>query len=177
MELTKDVVNDCVEKIGKHVALVIPERFEGKGFWTRCKILEKSSYSGTGDGNAVRFCTKKAFFAVHGYDEQLTGPEDIDFHKRIQTAGSIAYSSAAIIHHDQRLSLFDIIRKRYYYSLTLRRYLSKHPATSKNEFRFLRSAYFKQWRMLLGDPVHLIGMMIMRFFEGIAVLIALRKSR
>lgn len=177
MEVGKNVVRECVETIKGHVALVVPEIFVGEGFWARCKVLEKSCYSQTDDGVAARFFMKKAFFEAGGYDEALTGPEDIDLHKRVALLGRIGSSPAPIIHYDGRLTLQDIVRKRYYYSLSLPRYLHKHPTTSRREFRFIRPAYLRQWKRLAHDPVHLVGMLVMRAFEGCAVLLALRKAR
>lgn len=177
MELSPGVIKDCVTSFDGHVALVIPETFVGEGFWARCKILEKSCYSGTSEGVAVRFFRRDTFLALGGYDEHLTGPEDIDFHKRITDRGTYTFTSSPIIHYDGRLTLSSIIRKRYYYSLTLRRYLCKHPVTSRKEFTFFRPVYFRQWRLLLRDPLHLLGMLVLRVFEGAAVLLALWKTR
>lgn len=175
MELTPGVVADCVYASKSFVALVIPERFVGEGFWSRCKILEKSCYTGGEEHVAARFFAKNTFVKIEGYDEQLTGPEDIDLHKRVLSAGKIGTTSALIVHHEGRLTLWNIVKKRYYYSLTLKRYLKKHPQTG--EFTFFRSAFLKQWRRLLHDPIHLVGMLIMRFCEGLAVLVALLQSR
>src|SRR3989344_3106864 len=61
MELRQNTLKNCIEHINNHVALTIPETFIGKGFWTRCKILEKTCYTSTNDGVASRFFTKKAF--------------------------------------------------------------------------------------------------------------------
>jgi glycosyltransferase involved in cell wall biosynthesis len=174
MELKPDVVSACVGYIKNLVGLVIPERFVGEGFWTNCKILEKSCYTGGEEHVAARFFAKKTFVKVGGYDEHLTGPEDIDLHKRVLALGKIGTASAWITHHEGRLTLRGIVKKRYYYSLTLKRYLAKHPRTG--EFSFFRSAFLRQWKKLLSDPVHAVGMLVMRFCEGLAVLIALLKS-
>ena len=44
MVLTSKVVGECVLSIGK--AVIIPEKSFGKGFWAKCKALEKSFYIG-----------------------------------------------------------------------------------------------------------------------------------
>ena len=177
MEFLKNVVKDCVEKINHHAGLVVPEHFIGKGFWTACKILEKSSYTGTDDGIAARFFPRTIFFQLKGYDEALTGPEDIDMHKRVVKLGSVGRSSEFITHDDGRLTLSQIVRKRYYYSLTLQLYLKKHREVAKREFRFFRPAYLQNWKLFARDPAHAAGMLIMRFLEGLAVLLALWRQR
>ncbi len=177
MELHKDVVKDCVENIKGHVAVVVPEHFVGEGFWTQCKTLEKTAYTGTDDGIAARFFPRKVFFDLRGYDEELTGPEDIDMHKRVVKLGAVQRGSVFITHYDGRLTLPQIVKKRYYYSRTLPIYMRKHREESKREFRFFRKAFFQNWRVLARDPIHLIGLFVMRFFEGIAVVLALLRYR
>src|SRR3989344_7410236 len=48
MELTKNVVKDCIRRIQNTDigGLIIPEESFGKGFWARCKTLERSFYVG-----------------------------------------------------------------------------------------------------------------------------------
>jgi glycosyltransferase involved in cell wall biosynthesis len=175
MELTKDVVKDCVKNMGNYIGLVVPEVFVGEGFWTRCKILEKSSYAGTDDGMSARFYRKKDFFKVGRYDESLSGPEDIDLHKRMMNLGAIGNIHEHIIHHDGRLTLYSIVKKRHYYSLSLERYKEKHPEAYSQEARFIRPAYIKNWQLFADDPVHAVGFLFMRLCEGLAVLYALHK--
>ncbi len=178
MELYNDVVASCIAVIKDYDALVIPEDYSGEGFWTSCKILEKRSYQGTGEGEAARFFRKSVLKAVRGYDEALSGPEDIDLHKRALRAGyRVGYAPTWIVHHEGRLGLRDIIRKRYYYSKNLQAYLEKNVAESKREFRVIRPAFAKNWRFFARDPVHAAGFLIMRFFEGLAVLTALIRYR
>lgn len=176
MELQREVVMDCVKNMKGCTALVVPERFMGEGFWAQCKILEKSSYTPE-DGVAARFFIKKEFFAVGGYDEALTGPEDIDLHKRIAKDGKIGLSSIPITHHDGRLALSGILKKRYYYSLSLRHYMKKHHEAARREFRLIRPAYLQNWRRLIRNPVFLTGMLVMRIMEGGAALLALWRTR
>tara|TARA_Y100000310_G_scaffold336995_1_gene422952 strand:+ start:11532 stop:12323 length:792 start_codon:yes stop_codon:yes gene_type:complete len=177
MQLQSRVVEDCVRAIEKgKEAILIQETFIGKGYWSKCKTLEKSCYTGTGDAEAARFFTKQLFKKVRGYDEELTGPEDIDMHKRVMkhtTFGRVK----GIIHYDENISLKEFLQKRYYYSLSLQKYLNKHPQAKKGEFRFIRKAYVKNWKLLLADPIHLLGFFILRVLEGVQALRALRKTK
>lgn len=178
MALFSDVIATCVKHSKGNDALVIPEDYSGEGFWTKCKILEKRSYRWTGEGEAARFFKKKVLLALNGYDESLAGPEDVDLQKRLLHAGyRVDYAPTWIVHHEGRLTLPSIIRKRWYYSKNLQRYLAKNREESKREFTFLRPAFFKNWKLFLRDPLHTAGFLVMRFFEGLAVLYALiRKS-
>ena len=177
MQLEPETVANCVKVIKKWTeSVLLQERFVGKGYWSKCKTLEKSCYTGTGDAEASRFFTKEVFKKVGGYDENLTGPEDLDMHKRVAQHTSFG-RAGMIVHYDEHIPLKEFLKKRYYYSLSLRKYLAKHPQAQKNEFRFIRKAYIKNWKLLLSDPVHLTGFIFLRFCEGVAALLALKKTK
>ncbi len=178
MELFSDVAETCIQNIRGKDALIIPEDYAGEGFWTKCKILEKKSYRFTGDGEAARFFKKSVLRSLHGYDEELSGPEDIDLHKRVLRDGyRVGYAPTWIVHHEGRLTLSEIVRKRYYYSKNLRKYLVRNREESKNELRIIRPAFLKNWKVFLRDPFHTAGLIVVRFFEGLAVLYALVRKR
>ena len=178
MELFSDVVATCIKNIKGKDALIIPEDYSGEGSWTKCKILEKKSYRWTGDGEAARFFKKSVLKSLNGYDEELSGPEDIDLHKRLLRSGYKAgYAPTWIVHHEGRLKLGGIARKRYYYSKNLQRYIAKNKEESKNEFRIIRPAFLKNWKLFLRDPLHAAGLAVVRLFEGLAVLYALVRKR
>lgn len=178
MELFSDVVATCIQNIKGKDALIIPEDCSGEGFWTNCKILEKKSYRWTGDGEAARFFKRSVLRSLNGYDEELSGPEDIDLHKRLLRDGYKAgYAPTWIAHHEGKLNLRDIVRKRYYYSRNLRRYLAKNKEESKNELRIIRPAFLKNWKLFLKDPLHTAGLVVIRISEGLAVLYALIRKR
>ena len=116
--------------------------------------------------------------SLNGYDEGLSGPEDIDLHKRLlRKAYRAGYAPTWIVHHEGKLNLWDIVRKRYYYSRNLRRYMAKNKEESKNEFRIIRPAFLKNWKLFLKDPLHLAGLVVVRLSEGLAVLYALVRKR
>ena len=178
MELSQTVIDDCLKSIRKHDAIIIPEFYSGNGFWTRCKILEKETYRNSGEGEAARFFRRAVLRKAKGYDETLTGPEDIDLHKRILRMGCrVGRVGSFITHHEGKLSLRSIVRKRYYYSKNLREYLIKNRNEPKGEMRFFREAYLKNWKLFARDPLHTFGFLIMRIGEGLAVILALLRSR
>ena len=69
------------------------------------------------------------------------------------------------------------MKKRYYYALTLQRYLDKNVSESSSEARFIRPAFVYHWRMLAKDPVHAFGLFVMRIFEGVAVVYGLYRGK
>lgn len=172
MELTPEVVEDCVKKISQdHVdGIVIPEQSKWINFWGKVKAFERSFYNEKGDPitDAARFFSKKVFTKVGGYDETITGPEDWDLPDRIREAGfKIGRSTEKIYHHEQEISLTSLFKKKFYYGLNAHRYLSKHniPIISPKTVYFLRPLFYKNWIKLVKHPVLSLAMAYMLLIE------------
>jgi hypothetical protein len=73
--------------------------------------------------------------------------------------------NAFIKHREGRLSLWKTIRKKRQYGKTLEKYQRKHPNEAKQQFRFIRSSFVKNWRKLVRDPIHSLGMFFMKACE------------
>ncbi len=86
MRLSENVISECVEKCENNenlVALYIPEKIIGNGFWVRIRDFERSFYNATVI-DCVRFVRRDKFLEIDGFDEDLAGPEDWDFDRRIR---------------------------------------------------------------------------------------------
>ncbi|QQG43481.1 MAG: glycosyltransferase family 2 protein [Candidatus Daviesbacteria bacterium] len=173
MVLTNNVVKDCVETFerdnNKLGGLVVPERSFGQGLWAKAKILEREINRGEGFFESARFFPKKIFMSFKGYDENLTGPEDWDLPQRIRKTYTIGRIKSFINHNEGELSLSTLFRKKMYYGLSASKYLTKHKISiiSPTTIYFLRPAFYKNWRMLLTDPVVSLGMLVMLSVEFI----------
>ena len=167
MELTSDVVNECIAKVAEGFdAVIIPEVSVGEGFWAKCKALEKRCYIGDDTIEAARFFKKKVFDKIGGYDPRLGLGEDWDFSQRISKAGyRIGRINSVIKHNEGRLSLQETMLKKHSYGKTLERYRKKHPKEVKRQLRLVRPAYTRNWRILVKDPVHALGMLFMKACE------------
>ena len=114
MILNEKVIEECVNKCEKEnlIALYIPERIVGKGFWIKVRDFERTFYNATCiDG--VRFVRRDKFFEIKGFDETLTGPEDWDFDRRIKTLGNVGVIDSNISHNEG--------------DFNFRRYITKNP--------------------------------------------------
>lgn len=172
MELTPNVLDDCVRKIeGQKVTeIVVPEQSKWINFWGKVKAFERSFYSEKGDPvtDAARFFSKEIFNKVGGYDESITGPEDWDLPDRIREAGfRVGRSTEIIYHHEQNLSLVTLFKKKFYYGLNAHKYLSKHhiPALSPKTVYFLRPLFYKNWMKLVRHPILSSAMIYMLMVE------------
>lgn len=170
MELTPNVINECVAKVERGFdVVIIPEISVGEGFWTECRALEKLCYIGDDLIEAARFFKKEAFEAVEGYDPQLEAGEDWDINQRIRSNDfKIGRVDAFIKHHEGRLSLVETMLKKHHYGKTLKRYRIKHPKEARQQLRLIRHAFMKNWRELANDPIHALGMFLMKTCEFIA---------
>jgi glycosyltransferase involved in cell wall biosynthesis len=167
MVLEPDVVAECVELASSGAdAVVIPERSFGRGFWARCKALERSCYVGDPTIEAARFFSRTVFDAVGGYDEDLTGPEDWDLHERVRWSGAAIARTRAYIDHDEGdLRLGDLLGKKFHYGATFHAYRAKHPELARSQLRLARPAFLRNRRSLARQPLTALGMVAMKVAE------------
>lgn len=169
MELTPQVIEKCVKEIqeGKEFkGIVVPEISVGKGFWARCKALERSCYIGDETMEAARFFKRNIFKKVGGYDKRIAAGEDWDLSQRIKKAGyKVGRISAYIIHHEGHLTLWDSIKKKFYYAQTIDFYRKKHPRLFRRQANIFRPAFFRHWKRLTKDPIHTSGFIFMKTCE------------
>lgn len=167
MELTPNVVRDCVNRIETgYDAITIPEKSVGEGFWAECKILEKTCYIGDDILEAARFYKRSVFNTVGGYDSALLFGEDKDLDIRIREAGfKIGRINGFIKHHEGKLSLRETMLTKYHYGKTIMRYKAKHPEEARQQLRLIRPAFVRNWRELAKDPIHALGMLFMKTCE------------
>jgi glycosyltransferase involved in cell wall biosynthesis len=166
MELPPSVVERCLAEARRGAAaVVIPERSVGSGTWARAKALERSCYVGDATIEAARFFSREVFARHGGYDEALTGPEDWDLPARIRAAERIARIDVQIVHHEGRITLRDLVRKKFYYGRSFRTYVRKHPALARRQLVLVRPAFVRNWRTLLRHPALTSLMIVMKLAE------------
>ncbi|HBL51792.1 MAG: Glycosyl transferase family 2 [Microgenomates group bacterium GW2011_GWA2_39_19] len=172
MVLTENVLDECVkrmveEKVG---GIIIPEKSFGNGFWAKVKALERKINEGEDYFEAARFFPKKIFRDMGGYDENLTGPEDWDFPQRVARKYKIVRTHSYILHNEGEPSLKSFAKRKYYYGLSVHKYLKKQnlPAISPRTVYFLRRSFYKRWKELLVNPLLSAGMLLMLFVESAA---------
>lgn len=172
MELSKDVVRDCVDAITKSKnvkGVIIPEESFGEGFWAQCKKLEKSFYIGIDWIEAARFFTKKDYEELGGYNEEMISGEDWDLSRRMNKGGSLERVSSLIYHNEGKISLLQTLKKKIFYASKISAYIDSDDDTSnQNEILLV----FKRFFLYLSQPVKLfrnpfvgIGMLLMKILE------------
>jgi glycosyltransferase involved in cell wall biosynthesis len=126
MILSEDVIKECIEKCENedNIALYVPERIIGGGFWIKVRDFERSFYNATCI-DAVRFTRRDKFLEIGGFDENLAGPEDWDFDRRVKNAGKVGIIDVPLYHNEGIFSLRRHLKKKSYYSRSFDKYVNK----------------------------------------------------
>ena len=170
MVLSSGVIEECVEKCEHEGidALYIPERIIGHGFWIKVRDFERSFYTGTVI-DAVRFVRKDLFEKVNGFDENLVGPEDWDFDKRIRQVGKTGIIHAELYHNDGQFKISYYLKKKQYYARGIQEYIQKWVRDEETVrqtgilYRFVGVFIEKgKWRKLVKHPILTMAMYYLR---------------
>lgn len=175
MLLTEHVISECVKKCEReeYIALYIPERIIGKGFWGRVRDFERVFYNSTVI-DCVRFVRRDKFLEVGGFDEGLTGPEDWDFNRRIKELGKIDIINSPLYHNEGKFNLRSYIRKKIYYGRSFDAYIKKwgrnDPIVRKQLgfcYRYF-GVFFEsgKWKRFIRYPLLAMGIYFLRIIVG-----------
>jgi glycosyltransferase involved in cell wall biosynthesis len=186
MSLSENVIGECVEmcESGKRIALYIPERIIGRGFWARTRDFERSFYNATAI-DCVRFVRRDKFLEISGFDEALTGPEDWDFDRRIRKMGEVGIVKSPLYHHEGNIDFKKYLAKKSYYSNSFNNYIMKWGSNDLIIRKQLGGKYRiftvfiedGKWKRLLVHPVLAFKMFILRLMIGIKYYISRKAAQ
>jgi len=173
MVLEPGVVRDCVDILEKEKdigSVIIPEKSTGIGFWAKVKSFERSFYESDDTIEAARFYRKEVFEKMGGFDESLTGPEDWDLSDRVRKLYKIARIKSYIIHDEGKLSLLELLKRKFYYARSVKNYISKNKRNviSSKTLPILRPVFYKNPVKIISHPILFIAMILMLSLEIIA---------
>jgi glycosyltransferase involved in cell wall biosynthesis len=172
MELGKRVVEQCVEKFATDrsiVGLVIPEESFGKGFWAKCKQLERSYYVGVPWMEAARAFRRKIYQRTGGYNESMVSGEDWDLSQRVAELGTLGRIDEFIHHNEGHLKLKRTLQKKYYYAQKFAAYSSQSSSqqnlAAQTGVLSRYKLYFSKPGRLFRNPAIGAGMLFMKTAE------------
>jgi glycosyltransferase involved in cell wall biosynthesis len=183
MELTPDVINECVDlaENDKLVGgIVIPERSVGNSFWVKVRDFERSFYAGSVVESA-RFFPAKLVKEVGGFEEGLIFFEESTLPFKIQRRGHNVFvrAKSLILHYEEDFSLVMWLRKKFYYGKTVQAYGNKYGDYSRMQtsvwFRF--GLFAKSWRRFLSRPELALGVIGLKSLEYLAVVMGRVSSK
>lgn len=171
---SRRVIESCVNKISEgYDAVIIPLDSVGKGFWAACKKLERRAYWEDDNVESPRFIKKSVWNKLGGLNDKL-GADDWDIYDRLKQKGyKTGRVKEIVLHNEGSLDISKIIRKSFLYGKSIRLYVTTQPKQSTRHFFPLRVGYIKHWRLFVKDPVHTLGVIIIRTLEYFAGFLGL----
>lgn len=137
-------------------AVVIPNYSDPSvSFWAKVRALERRTYVGDQTMEAARFFKREVFENVGGYDENMVAYEEHDLHNRLVQQG---YKIARItgvkeLHIGEPRTLWEIIRKHYYYGQTIGLYIHEYPKRAIAQLSPVRPSFIRHWRTFATHPI------------------------
>jgi arabinofuranan 3-O-arabinosyltransferase len=166
MILPPTLVHECETGLRKHDALIIPEKSIGSGFWAQCKAVERRNNIGDDQLEAPRCFQKSALAPLGGYSTALESGEDWDLHNRAVAASlNIGRANSAILHDEGRLSILNLLRKKYRYGKSFGRYLRANPNVGFVQVNPWRRIVRPSLRAFASTPKYGIGILVMTSLE------------
>ena len=180
MVLPPDAVETAMRTALEHDAagVALPERTIGEGFWTACRALERTCYLDQPWLHNPRLVRRELLAGEHGFHLDMSGPEDADLRMRLRKAGRRIELAPVVVDHDEgRLTVTDVMRKRYYYGRSIPAFAGEHEGAVSQQGRALLHAYLDHRRDLLKDPLHAGGMVLLRGLEVVGYTLGARRGR
>lgn len=158
--------------------VALPERTIGDGFWTACRALERECYLDQPWLHNPRLVRRELLTGEQGFDLRMSGPEDADLRMRMRAAGRRIELAPIVVDHDEgRLTVSDVLRKRYYYGRSIPAFASEHDGAVGAQGRALLQAYAAHRTLLLRRPAHAAGMVALRGLEVVGYALGAWKGR
>jgi glycosyltransferase involved in cell wall biosynthesis len=171
MVLGPDVVERALAAAERSGAagVFVPEESFGEGYWTACRALERRCYTGEPMIEAPRLVRRAYLLESGGFRPDVAGQEDAELRTRMLRAGLPLVWSDGVIRHDEgRLTFRGVMRKRLYYGRSIPAYAAAAPGAVRAQGWATVRALARHRRLLLADPRHAAGLVVLRAAEAVA---------
>lgn len=166
---TMALINECLDIMFKNPAcngIFIPETIRGDDKFTKLRHFERQFYTGTCI-DVVRFVRKKM---APMFDVTMSGPEDADWDLRIPP---IKLRSENPLYHDDQIQLGDYLKKKSYYTKSMRRFSELHPGAKVLKFWYRCFGVFMEhgkYKQLLKHPIMALKLYCLIFLRAMIYL-------
>lgn len=166
---TKWLIWECIKIMERNPGcngIYIPEIIRGDDWFTKLRCFERQFYTST-PIDVVRFVRAKC---CPLFDESMSGPEDADWDLRIPPVKLQSYQQ---VYHDDRISFRDYIKKKSYYTRSMRKFLELHPDAKVLRWWYRIFGVFMEngkWRQLVKHPIMAFKLYILIFIRAIIYL-------
>ena len=148
----------------------LPELTEGSGFWAACRTLERRCYQREPRIESPRLLPTAWLREAGGFVGD-PGTEDADLRNRLLASGAtVAWADTLVLHHEGRLRLRGVARKRFYYGRSLPAYQRRYPGAVPGQVGATLGALWRHRALLAADPAHAAGVLLLRGTEAGAYL-------
>lgn len=145
-ELDTNVIEQAVNVTSKGFDLVAIHNTSDPSVskWSKVRKFERDMYKFDTNNIAVRFCSKKSFEKVGGYNEALIALEDYDLHNRLIKAGyCFEFIKPEEVHLGEPKTLYEIYIKHYFYGKTIAQYINTNKDKIFTQLFPIRSGFLK----------------------------------
>lgn len=158
--------------------IALPERTIGEGFWTACRALERECYLDDPWLHNPRLVRREYLLGAGAFHTDMSGPEDADLRMKMRATGAGIELAPIIVDHDEgRLTVRDVMGKRYYYGRSIPAFAQEHEGAVGAQGKAVLRSYVRNHRRLLQDPVHAAGMVALRAMEAGGYALGARRGR
>ncbi|GAA8851710.1 glycosyltransferase family A protein [Helicobacter pylori] len=158
--------------------IALPERTIGEGFWTACRALERECYLDDPWLHNPRLVRREYLLGEGAFHTDMSGPEDADLRMKMRATGAGIELAPIIVDHDEgRLTVRDVMGKRYYYGRSIPAFAQEHEGAVGAQGKAVLRSYVRNHRRLLQDPVHAAGMVALRAMEAGGYALGARRGR
>ena len=163
--VSSTLLEECVKRMEQCDALYIPEHIVTPGWFGKFRNWERKFYTGTAV-DCVKFIRNQN---VPRYNENMHGPEDSDWDRRV--VGKREITRSPLYHYDG-IGLWKYLTKKAYYSKSMRLYELRNPGDKVLNPKYRLFTIFTEngkWKWLLHPWT--IMLIIFLFARGIIYLV------
>jgi glycosyltransferase involved in cell wall biosynthesis len=163
------LIAECIQIFQTGVsAIYVPEVIVAKSLFGKVRAFERSFLTGTAV-DVPRLVLKNV---CPRFNEDLNGPEDADFGRRIPGIRAV---SKNVLYHNDDIGIIEYIRKKWYYSKSMRKYANIHRNDPCINLWYRCVTVFvgnNKWKKLLRHPILTIGVILLLILRGIIYVLA-----
>lgn len=151
--LDKHILSQALEKTEAWYTMIAVHNTSDPSIsiWSKVRKFERDMYKYDTNNISCRFSTKQLFDTVWWFNETLVAGEDYDIHNRMLAAWwRIGFIDAEESHLWEPRSLWDIIKKHYYYGQSL--WSSDGNSLSLQNVSPIRAWYLKHRKKFILNP-------------------------
>lgn len=166
--LDSKVVEECIAASAKGFdAVVVHNSPDVRVSWiAKIRKFEVDMYKYDITHSSARFVRKDVYKAIEGFNPNITAGEDYDFQNKLNRAGyKTGFVEAEALHLGEPKNIWEHMKKYYEYGKDFINYKNANMEESKDQLKFGRSVYYKNWRQFLKHPIKSLNFFIYSIFK------------